>query len=290
MAGLQAEIAPQQIRTAAAEAPPRNLPPPNQEATLYAPPIFQAEERLTPAPLPLEELLRGDFPSVSQPQLSSEPGWSVLPSPALDSREEGKPLTPARRILRAISDLIFWVVCISLVAGSILFASSEDPRKSYFGYRSYNVLTESMTPKEDGSSQPGGFRKGAMILVRMCNPEDVKIGDIITFNPNARDTGNAYFLTHRVVDIKYELGGKEGIFFVTRGDHNNADDSPISGDMLIGKKIFHIPELGTWLEKMRQHFVIAIITIVCFFACLLLLRWYFAAPKQGRGAGGLIPG
>ena len=230
----------------------------------------------------IEELFQqsGAEPGQSRDVLSSElqqPGTLQKPSKSSD-----KPASPLKKVIKIVSNLCFWAICISLVVGSVLFAISNDPQKSYLGYRTYNVLTESMTPRPDGSSPPGGFKKGAVILVRMCQPEDINVGDIITFNPNANDTENTMFLTHRVVEVKHELGGKEGIFFVTRGDFNNSDDPPISSEMLIGKKVFHIPGVGGLLQKVRENFILSIVTLICLFACIFLFRWYFAAPKQAR--------
>jgi len=203
-------------------------------------------------------------------------------SPApLEEQPGGKAARQTPKALRLLSDLLFWTICIALVAGSVLFAVSKDPKKHYLGFRTYSVKTESMTPRADGSSPPGGFRRGAMIFVKMCKPQDVKVGDIITFNPSTRDEDNTLFLTHRVVDIKTELGGKEGIYYVTRGDFNNSDDPPISSDMLIGKKVFHVPSVGSFLQRVREHFALALTTIICLFACIFMFKWYFAKPKAG---------
>jgi signal peptidase I len=187
-----------------------------------------------------------------------------------------------RKTLSAIGNLLFWMFCIALVVGSALFAVSRDPNKSYWGYRTYNVLTASMTPtvQADGTTPPGGFKKGALILIRMCKPEDIAVGDIITFNPSPNDTENTRYLTHRVVEIKTELGGKPGVFFVTKGDRNNDADPPISGDMLIGKKVFSIPGAGGFLQNVREHFALAIVCVVCFFGAIFMLRWYFAKPPE----------
>ncbi|MBI2045350.1 hypothetical protein HYT23_04800 [Candidatus Pacearchaeota archaeon] len=46
----------------------------------------------------------------------------------------------------------------------------------------------------------------------------IKVGDIITFEKDG------VLIAHRVISIGT---GKEGIFFVTRGDNNNADDGKI---------------------------------------------------------------
>jgi len=227
----------------------------------------------TPEPLGMD-VFGWDAPDeAGAPEITN--AWEVLPA-AEAAGMAGK----SRKLLRLASDILFWVVCVTLVVGSILFSVSKDPRKSYLGYRTYSVKTESMTPRADGASPPGGFRKGDMIIVKMCRPEEIKTGDIITFNPSVREEDNQMFLTHRVVDILTELGGKTGTFFVTRGDFNNADDPPISADMLIGKKVFGLPKAGTFLQKVRENFPLALTTIICFFACIIMFRWYFSGTKK----------
>ena len=196
------------------------------------------------------------------------------------SSEKQKSKAGFQKILSVISNVILALVCITLVGGSLLFAFSKDPGKSYFGYRIYNVLTKSMTPKEDGSSPPGGFKEGAVIIVKMCKPEEIKTGDIITFNPSTYDAGGTTFLTHRVIEVKNELNGKEGVFFVTQGDYNNSPDPPISGSMMVGKKVLHIPSVGDALQWVRVNFIFAMIILVSFFASIFFFRWYFAKPDE----------
>jgi signal peptidase I len=239
----------------------------------------------TDAPPQPEGTPRRETPESGDTPSWLRPPWKKAPEPSQSTGVGGHRETWARKLFKSITNLCFWLVCLSMITGSVLFAVSNDPQKSYLGYRTYSVLTDSMTPRADGSSPPGGFGKGAVILIRMCRPEDVKVGDIITFNPSAREEENTMFLTHRVKEIKNELGGKEGIFLVTRGDANNSDDPPISGDMLIGKKVFHIPGVGGFLQKVRENFLLSILTVISLFACILLFRWYFAAPKRPRMSG-----
>ncbi|MCL2298951.1 MAG: signal peptidase I, partial [Firmicutes bacterium] len=205
----------------------------------------------------------------------------AVPEPAA---KKGKLSPKARKTLKLVQNTLFWAVCILLVAGSVLFAVSKDPRKNYLGYRIYSVKTESMTPKADGSSPPGGFRRGDLIIVKMCGPSSIKVNDIITFNPSTKEEDNQLFLTHRVVDVKTELAGKPGTYFVTKGDFNNSEDPPISAEMLIGKKVFSIPKVGSFLQKVRENFTLSIITILCFFACIFMFKWYFSSPKKKAGA------
>jgi len=207
---------------------------------------------------------------------------SILSSKAKAAEEESRPVTPFKRAMRFISNIAFFAACIALVAGSIMFNASSDPHKSYLGYRPYNVITQSMTPKSDGSSPPGGFRQGDLIVIKMCKPEDIQVGDIITFNPSSGDSENTLYLTHRVIEVLSELGGKEGTFFITKGDANNSADPPISGEMLIGKKVFSIPKAGSLLQSIRERPTWTISTVVCLFGLIIALRWFFAIPKSKK--------
>ena len=66
-------------------------------------------------------------------------------------------------------------------------------------------------------------------------PEDIKIGDPITFVLNE----NLIVATHRVVDIDYETS-----HFYTKGDANDIVDAPVHFKNVIGVPQFSIPKLG----------------------------------------------
>ena len=265
---------------------------PVEEAQAYAVP-----EQPAPAPEP-DSLPQPEYPEYLQQQAAPVPQQAtfvpkmativekqaakVQKRAAAVAEQTSKPDTKASKALRAVSEVFFWVICIALVAGAVAFAVSRDPRKDILGYRTYNVKTESMTPQPDGSSPPGGFRAGDLIIVKTTEAKDIKVNDIITFNPSVREEDNQLFLTHRVVGILDELGGKPGIYFVTKGDYNNSEDPPISSNMLIGKKVFSIPKIGAFMQMVQDNFALAITTILCFFACIFMFKWYFAAPKKPK--------
>jgi len=194
--------------------------------------------------------------------------------------QEAKPDTAAKKILRQVTNIFFWIICIALVGGSMLFVLNKDPNKNYFGFRAYNVLTNSMRPRADGTSPSGGFSKGDTIIVQMCMPELIQKGDIVTFNPNPNDPESTAFLTHRVVDILDELGGKQGLYFVTKGDANKSEDPPIAAKAIIGKKVAMVPKVGGLLQLVRKNLTVSIVTIVALFGTILMLQWYFAKPKE----------
>ena len=191
---------------------------------------------------------------------------------SLEHEESTQSRSAFSKVMNVIFNLLFYSIIIALLAGSTLFAFSNNPQKSYFGYRIYNVLTNSMKGEAEDC-----FNAGDIIIVKLMEPEEVEVGDIITFVPG-RDERS--YLTHRVVEINHELNGMSGIYFVTRGDANNSDDPPISGSMLVGKKVFTISGIGDVIKFVRTNFVITMIFVVAAFGFILLLRYYFAKPKE----------
>ncbi|MDR3314405.1 MAG: signal peptidase I [Oscillospiraceae bacterium] len=193
------------------------------------------------------------------------------------------PRKPARKLLAAVSNILVFVFIILIIGGAFAFTTSTDPEKDFFGYRFYNVLTPSMTPTEqaDGTTPKGGFLAGDMIIVKMANPEDVQVGDIITFNPdtNAKDGQGTTTLTHRVVEIKDQLAGEAGIWFVTKGDHNNSNDPPIPGQSVIGVKVFHIPLLGKILRAVEKNKTLAIVFCAAVLILIFTLFYYFSKEE-----------
>ena len=190
--------------------------------------------------------------------------------------------TKGRKTWRILISCVFYLLCVSIVIGAALFAFSNDPGKDYFGYRLYSVKTPSMVPQSDSPS--GGFYAGDMIFVKRTSPETLEIGDIITYAPNKNNA--ASFLTHRIVEIKNKLttdpNEPAGLYFVTRGDANNADDPPISADMVIGRKVGSIRHLGGVLEAIRGNFIPILIFFVIAFAFVFTLRYYFSDPTKKK--------
>lgn len=95
------------------------------------------------------------------------------------------------------------------------------------GLRPMCVLSGSMEPT---------YHVGALIYVKPCAPEDVQVGDPITFVLNE----DLDVVTHRVVSID-----AENQHFYTKGDANDAPDgAPVYFKNLIGRPVFTIPYLG----------------------------------------------
>lgn len=122
------------------------------------------------------------------------------------------------------------------------------------GLRPMCVLSGSMEPT---------YHTGSLIYVKPCAPEDVQVGDAITFVLNE----DLDVVTHRVISID-----AENEHFYTQGDANDAPDgAPVYFKNLIGRPVFTIPYLGFvshWVSNppgMYLAIAIAIVLIVLAF-------------------------
>jgi signal peptidase len=155
--------------------------------------------------------------------------------------------------------IIYNIIAISLTASIILLTllamllgisgmDRQNP-KSVFGLRAFIVLTPSMTPT---------FDAGSLIIIKEVNADKLQIGDIITYTPKK---GDDVLLTHRIVKMSEETKNRtsnENLSFITRGDANNTDDpNPVDPNSILGKTIFHMNGLGTFIVNLRTPLGIA---------------------------------
>ena len=184
--------------------------------------------------------------------------------------EQAKPPTRAKRIAAVAFNIVFFLLCFALVAGSAVFAFSGDENKSYLGLRFFNVLSESMTPR------PGlnGFNKDDIIIVKVVtDPSTIKEDDIVTVRQP-----NDIYLTHRVVDIRTE---DSKLSFVLRGNTSDGEQT-VSADYLVGKVVLVLPGMGAVLSYVRNNLLLVIIFIVALFAFSILLRSLFLSNVKTK--------
>lgn len=143
------------------------------------------------------------------------------------------------KILNVITTIIIILLFISVVAS---FQTTFFGKKynSFFGYSLFEIETASMS---------GKLEIGDWILVKIT--DDVKLNDIITFEENGS------FVTHRIIEQYKDT-------YVTKGDSNNAKDTPIKKEQVVGKMIKVIPKFGIIKKTFfnPKVLIILIITIV----------------------------
>ena len=130
---------------------------------------------------------------------------------------------------KIIKETIGWIVYIAILIGLIYGIPRGLTYVLKTDYPMASITSGSMWPS---------LKKGDFILIKgVENKEEIGIGDIVVYkNPKG-------FTIHRVVKMNEDT-------FVTKGDANNVEDTPVSYDEIIGKPIaindkpLRIPFLG----------------------------------------------
>lgn len=147
----------------------------------------------------------------------------------------------AYHVLRAIKNVVCWLLIIALVLTVILSMvtrfSGNTP--SVFGYTLQRVSSGSMVPV---------LQVGDVILSKKIdNPSNLKKGDIITFQGGSEFSNK--HVTHRVIEAPYT--DESGVLVLrTKGDANSTGDPPIKASSV---EAIYITTLG-WLTKLYEIF------------------------------------
>ena len=294
-------------------APPPPLPPPlpipqpdsYPQPETFAPMDMEPMETLEPSewtqlrsalltplpamePEPLLPTVSPQFPQTMppmQPMPSVPPAmYATQPTPPPMAQPMPPPLRQRKKHpwpALVLNVLLFLFVGV-VIGGTMVFLFSSKPNKSFFGFYFYNVESGSMAPtqQENGETPKDGFREGDAIVVKKIAPEDILVGDIITFQVENKKTPRN---THRVRAIRDQWNGETGLFFVTKGDANQVqDDLPVSGDMVIGKKILTLPYLGRLMRLADQHPYMFIGCSAALILILLVLFILLSRPKKKK--------
>jgi signal peptidase len=100
------------------------------------------------------------------------------------------------------------------------------------------VLTGSMRPH---------LPPGTLLVVRPVKADDIRIGDVITYEPNPDDATTV--ISHRVIAITSTTAGAR--IFTVQGDANNAPDAPVMAKQVVARLWYSVPLLGwvnSWLS------------------------------------------
>lgn len=161
-----------------------------------------------------------------------------------------------RKITTILSTVLLVLMIALVVFIFISRASGHTP--SIFGNRVYRVQTNSMEPT---------LAVGDVILVRDCEPEDIHLGDIITYRALSGEL-KGQTITHRVA-IEPEVRG--GVYYYrTKGDRAGAAlDSEISFSQVEGKYVKTLP----LLNKLYSFFL-SPIGLISFIILIIVLFGY----------------
>jgi len=172
------------------------------------------------------------------------------------STDEKKP-----RLVTRLVNLLFILVLGLLVLAALSFALSDNPNKSFFGYRWYWIQSGSMEP---------ALPVGSLVVVKVVNPETLRVGDDVTFRTSQH--GQVEYVTHRIVEVKpRELD--QGYSFVTKGIANPLNDpDPRGAETVIGKVVAHMPYVGAALAWLRSNILWVGVLALLLFVLYLIFR------------------
>lgn len=145
-----------------------------------------------------------------------------------------KAVSKAAGILLSV---VLWIVILTaaLFAFTTLATRDDAHVANLAGFTPMSVQTDSMAPT---------FNAGDLIIIKTCNPETLKVGDIITFHTIIQ---NQYALnTHRISEIN-EVSGVRN--YTTKGDNNLiADTHVIAGGDIVGRYVTRLPKMGLVMD------------------------------------------
>lgn len=161
-----------------------------------------------------------------------------------------------KKALTIIASVILWgiILLAALFAFTTLATRDQTQVASLAGFTPMVVETDSMAPT---------FRAGDLIMIRKCDPAELKEGDIICFHTIIQ---NEYALnTHRINKID-DMNGVRS--YETKGDNNAISDSHIISDGdIVGKYVGKVSGLGKVMDFLSSSmgFLIVIVLPMFFF-------------------------
>ena len=131
-----------------------------------------------------------------------------------------------------------------------------------------------------GSMEPA-LKTGSLVVTRPVDPEEIEVGDIITFIQASTD---ARMITHRVIDIQKN----SPIYFQTQGDNCGMPDPfTVPARNLVGEICLHIPYGGNFTEFMKTPtgFISSVVVPgILIFVMYVISVWRAVIERRNQGA------
>lgn len=186
---------------------------------------------------------------------------------AVSHKERLKKFRTSIGILLCIVLISVLIINITLIVGSYV---NPDKVPSFLGYKPFIVLSGSMEPK---------ILPGDLIITKNIDPENVKVGDVITFR-----TDKTTAVSHRVTGILTE----GGLTFLTKGDANiGADAGAVLPESIEGKYILRIGGVGNlalFLQTPIGLLIFVVIPLCMFIVYDIVARNFRSKRKKSREA------
>lgn len=180
---------------------------------------------------------------------------------------------PGSRIMTVVGIVLCIILLPILIINCILIVkglTDSDKVPTVKGVFPMIVLTDSMYPY---------IHSGDLIICASLDPQDVAVGDVITFYDPAGSGKTT--VTHRVTELTEDA---DGLAFRTKGDANNTEDTElVPAAKLIGRYRFRIAGAGNvaiFMQKTEGLIVCVVIPVLLLVGYDVLQSRKFNRKKQ----------
>ncbi len=162
-----------------------------------------------------------------------------------------------KRWLSIAGNALFWSVFGGLMFYFVSVTFFPTQAMDLYGFSTYLVTTNSMVPVIPVNSY---------IVVKEVEPDDLLVGDIITFNSHTDvnlDGKDNDVLTHYVADIQPYEGDNHSIktHAIGQDEVSEWDHWTLHDEDIIGKYAFTVPVLGFLVAFLQSWYGIAVVII-----------------------------
>lgn len=151
-------------------------------------------------------------------------------------------------IKKIISSIIYTVLIIVLCV--VLMQKLSNNRISFWGYRIFKVISESMMPE---------YKINDILLVKDIKTENIKIGDNLSYLKEMSKGVNV-IITHKVVGIEKDRNGNR--LFHTKGIANITEDPVVKEEQIYGVVVNKIYSLSVINKLINNIFGFILLVFV----------------------------
>jgi len=121
--------------------------------------------------------------------------------------------------------------------------------------------------------------RGAVVITASASPEEIRVGDIITFKqPSAADPNRC--VTHRVINI---TTNGNSLQFQTKGDANeDPDNELVDSSDLIGKVVLSIPYIGYIPNYVKTSMGFVVLIVIPAILLITFEAWNIIKIQRGN--------
>lgn len=170
------------------------------------------------------------------------------------NKDKDKIKKTAGRVWNAVLWLLVILLAVTVVR--LIVGQLRGTVTYFFNYSFLRISTESMKNPENPDE---GIDPGDYILIRKVAPEEIQVGDVISFY-SSDPTIYGRLNTHRVAAI---TEGDGGLLFTTKGDNNYLTDPyPVKGTDVAGVFVAKLGAVTAIVNFFTNGFAFFLILIV----------------------------